>query len=496
MEIIGGENPAGSVIDIWQACLQQSRLHTVDLLRIYIDEWALDDPCVHRWIQGWETCARPIADLGGWLADYCNTWFLVTKGQARPNVLYTAVQNLQYHTLTQLILPAKHLGHNAAGNIWETLCWHAFEKGRGVFVLSVIWNTSQIRLPTPAPALVSADQPEQTCMSAPRPPSWFPPPPSVSPPRTFDRSDQAAPLRNPAPSAKRTTSSAKPREHTDKPARTTKRTARAAKPSERTHKRARTAKRTASAAKPSKLTDKPARTAKRIASAAKPGENSVKPAHSAKRTASYANISEHNDKPARTAKRAASSAQAIEHTDSLLAKDDACSSYQSHQARLHSMSEKMQEIWFTVFDSHETPATIQISWTSCWSKLESILKAIVLDFLQGNILDLSAEPREKLTDVLEMLKAKLIYHHPQTVLQNKSRQMLECFTNLMQKASDLSTWQTILDELLCDSHNSAQHRSAQFDLLKKKPGPCQPQFATDCNTSTANSCPSTKPVRI
>ena len=96
------------------------------------------------------------------------------------------------------------------------------------------------------------------------------------------------------------------------------------------------------------------------------------------------------------------------------------------------------------------------------------------------MLALSAQAREKLTAVLEALKAYLIAHHQQTVLLNKSRQMLECFTNLAQKASDISTWDTILDALLCDN-SSERYRTAQVDLIEQnlnRAQQCMRQIAT------------------
>ena len=212
-----------------------------------------------------------------------------------------------------------------------------------------------------------------------------------------------------------------------------------------------------SAAKPTSSAAKP--TSKLTTSAAKPCAILAapwrKPSPSEKRITSAAQPSKHTDRLAPAPKRTA-----------LHAKNNAICVYQSHQARLHNLSEELQELWFTVFDSNDTQATLRSSWRPCWGRLESILKAIHLDALQGNMLALSAEAREKLTAVLEALKAHLIYHHQQTVLQNKSRQMLECFTNLVQKASDLSTWHTILDALVCDN-SSESYRTAQVDLIEQ-----------------------------
>ena len=149
------------------------------------------------------------------------------------------------------------------------------------------------------------------------------------------------------------------------------------------------------------------------------------------------------------------------------AKNDAISSYESHQTRLLKMSEEMQVVWFTVFDSRDAPATLRVSWRSCWGRLESILMAIFLDCLQGRSVDLSEESREKLTNVLEALKAKVTLHHHQSVLQNQLRALLECFTNLTQKTSDVSTWHTILDELLCNTTSSSVYRTTEAGLIEQ-----------------------------
>ena len=79
--------------------------------------------------------------IGGWLADYCNTRFLVDSKQAKATIKYQAVPNAFYKSLADLIGPFGMSAENS-GDVWEQLCWHAFEHGRGAFVLSVIWNTT------------------------------------------------------------------------------------------------------------------------------------------------------------------------------------------------------------------------------------------------------------------------------------------------------------------------------------------------------------------
>ena len=96
-------------------------------------------------MQGSEACQKPTADIGGWLADYCNTAFLALSGQARANVIYAVVENALYRSLAELIGPIG-LSAGKTGNVWEQLCWHAYEHDKGAFILAVIWNTSNRQL--------------------------------------------------------------------------------------------------------------------------------------------------------------------------------------------------------------------------------------------------------------------------------------------------------------------------------------------------------------
>ena len=50
-----------------------------------------------------------------------------------------------YRSLAELIGPFK-LSKEKAGNVWEQLCWHAYEHDKGAFILAVIWNTTNRRL--------------------------------------------------------------------------------------------------------------------------------------------------------------------------------------------------------------------------------------------------------------------------------------------------------------------------------------------------------------
>ena len=155
-----------------------------------------------------------------------------------------------------------------------------------------------------------------------------------------------------------------------------------------------------------------------------------------------------------------------EHDEVQQAMLNSMSSYDSYQARLHKMSEDIQVILFTVFDSQDTPSTLRISWRSCWGRLECMLKAIFLEVLHYRIIALSCESSKRLYKVLEALKAKLTCHHHHLVLQNQFAQLLECFTDLLHKTSNVSTWHTILGDLLDDTNSNSRYRNAQADLIE------------------------------
>ena len=128
-------------VETWQKILFACELDTVDGLRKYLQTWCEEDRLVLQWMQGSVKCKKPTADIGGWLADYCNTAFLVLSKRARPNILYRVVSNASYRSLADLIGPYE-MSAESSGNVWEQLCWHAYEHDRGAFVLSVIWNTT------------------------------------------------------------------------------------------------------------------------------------------------------------------------------------------------------------------------------------------------------------------------------------------------------------------------------------------------------------------
>ena len=133
----------------WQQILQNLHLDTVEGLHKYVSRWAEQDELVQSSIFCAEKCDHETSDLGGWLADYVNTVFLVSTGRVRKTVKYQVVDNHSYYNLSQDIGPRNRCPVKA-GDAWEQLCWHALENDRGAFILAVIWNTSN-RTPPPPP---------------------------------------------------------------------------------------------------------------------------------------------------------------------------------------------------------------------------------------------------------------------------------------------------------------------------------------------------------
>ena len=128
-------------VETWQKILFACQLDTIEGLSKYVQAWCGEDRLVAQWMQGSVKCKKPTADIGGWLADYCNTAFLVLSKQAKPNIKFRVVSNKLYRSLADLIGPFG-MSAEASGDVWEQLCWHAYEHDRGAFVLSVIWNTT------------------------------------------------------------------------------------------------------------------------------------------------------------------------------------------------------------------------------------------------------------------------------------------------------------------------------------------------------------------
>ena len=123
--------------------LDTLNLNTMGGLHIYVDRWARDDGHVADLMSASETKINDTADIGAWLADYFYTQLLTLVGRAKPDILYRPAPSRMYQSLCNVIGP-RGLSMEKSGNVWEQLCWHAFEQERGSFVLAVIWNTHSL----------------------------------------------------------------------------------------------------------------------------------------------------------------------------------------------------------------------------------------------------------------------------------------------------------------------------------------------------------------
>ena len=54
-------------MNLWEIIVQDSNMDTVDGLREYVKQWAIDDINVRKWLKA--GVDKNTADLGGWLAD-------------------------------------------------------------------------------------------------------------------------------------------------------------------------------------------------------------------------------------------------------------------------------------------------------------------------------------------------------------------------------------------------------------------------------------------
>ena len=167
-------------LETWNKIVCACKVDTVEGLRNYVQAWGTWDSCVSRWVHGDEACKKPTADIGGWLADYFNTAFKALTGQARNNVIYTVVENDLYRSLDEVIGPFNKRSKEKAGNVWEQLCWHAYEHDKGAFILAVIWNTTNRRLlqhPATSQGYRNAHTDDPSAHMPPRPLREPPPPP-------------------------------------------------------------------------------------------------------------------------------------------------------------------------------------------------------------------------------------------------------------------------------------------------------------------------------
>ena len=127
-------------LEVWQRILHTHGIASVQGLQNYIELWATQDSNVDAWIRGKRAVMGPAADIGGWLADYCYTEFLVLSGQALPTIKYRVVCNDLYKSLFRLLVGSE-LHAVRSGDILELLCWHAFEHNRGELILAIVWHS-------------------------------------------------------------------------------------------------------------------------------------------------------------------------------------------------------------------------------------------------------------------------------------------------------------------------------------------------------------------
>ena len=76
--------------------------------------------------------------------QHCGPWrvaILIQSGQARTRIKWRVLTNRFYKSLLDVLAyPGRSM--NRAGNLFEHLCWHAFEQDRGEFVLAVVWQAA------------------------------------------------------------------------------------------------------------------------------------------------------------------------------------------------------------------------------------------------------------------------------------------------------------------------------------------------------------------
>jgi hypothetical protein len=162
-------------LDHWQAVVRTAGVETVHGLHDYLHRWQKEDDQVRVWCE--KGAKKELAEVGGWLADYMNTIFLVAAGREDPESVYRVVDNKNYMGLAFLLLPTSvHERSPAAlGDILECLCWHAFEHSRYCFILGLIWNTTN-RAITASSQETIGSQPEESRAAAVGAPGPAPPP--------------------------------------------------------------------------------------------------------------------------------------------------------------------------------------------------------------------------------------------------------------------------------------------------------------------------------
>ena len=128
-------------VDAWHKAVCNSKLESLDGLYQYLQRWSISDKHVRDCMNGDQPVPTATAGLGGWLADYVYTRFLVLTERARPTIQFVVVANKLYADLWGR-LSETHRSAGQAGNTLEHLCWHAHEHSRSEFILAVVWHVS------------------------------------------------------------------------------------------------------------------------------------------------------------------------------------------------------------------------------------------------------------------------------------------------------------------------------------------------------------------
>jgi len=153
------ESPTSITFSKWQKAVVSQDMDTIDGLSRFLTRWTETDQLVKQWVTREMLVSRASADLGGWLADYVNTTYLLLTKCAKTGVVYKVVHNQVYASLAkqleEFFPKCKIWSDNSIGNVLEHLCWHAFERSdteAAIFVLAVIWNTTNRMLENPPSA--------------------------------------------------------------------------------------------------------------------------------------------------------------------------------------------------------------------------------------------------------------------------------------------------------------------------------------------------------
>ena len=105
--------------ELWITIASRARLLSPEGC-FYLETWSSDDPFVAGLFAGTHSTTAAAADLGGWLADYCNTVLRVAMHGVRPDAKYVVIDNALYASLARMTFYAalfinggvrRHLGN-------------------------------------------------------------------------------------------------------------------------------------------------------------------------------------------------------------------------------------------------------------------------------------------------------------------------------------------------------------------------------------------------